>query len=220
LLKVKIIKVTFSPLSFRASDIPKLRGYLSKRFPDYNQIHNHKQNGGFRWVYPEIQFKFIDKLPVIIGHGLGFDILSEVFLKTDRLELSHRIVEIPEKTIQVFEADLGVSDTFHSYRFALPWMALNQKNYLTHKFIDKDDRTIFLNRLLRENLKTLSHAFDYWIPDPDNISVKSELTEKLGQFKGNTMVLFSGRFSVNFKIPQYLGIGKQVARGYGTVVKK
>jgi hypothetical protein len=31
------------------------------------------------------------------------------------------------------------------------------------------------------------------------------------------MICFTGEFMVNFHIPDYLGIGKQVARGFGTV---
>jgi hypothetical protein len=33
------------------------------------------------------------------------------------------------------------------------------------------------------------------------------------------MICFQGEFTTNFLIPDYLGIGKQVARGFGTVVK-
>ena len=34
------------------------------------------------------------------------------------------------------------------------------------------------------------------------------------------MLTFRGEFSTNFQIPDYLGLGKQVARGYGMVKKK
>jgi hypothetical protein len=33
------------------------------------------------------------------------------------------------------------------------------------------------------------------------------------------MVGFRGEFYINFDIPQYLGIGRNVSRGFGTVVK-
>ena len=37
--------------------------------------------------------------------------------------------------------------------------------------------------------------------------------------KGNPMLGFLGEFEVNFEIPDYLGIGKSVSRGFGTVKK-
>jgi hypothetical protein len=36
-------------------------------------------------------------------------------------------------------------------------------------------------------------------------------------FKNIPMVCFTGEFTMNFLLPDYLGIGKQVARGFGTV---
>lgn len=35
--------------------------------------------------------------------------------------------------------------------------------------------------------------------------------------KGTPMMGFIGKFSVNFDIPDYWGIGKSVSRGFGTV---
>ena len=37
------------------------------------------------------------------------------------------------------------------------------------------------------------------------------------QFKDETVLGFRGEFSVNFRIPPLLGLGKSVSRGFGTV---
>ena len=37
--------------------------------------------------------------------------------------------------------------------------------------------------------------------------------------KGVEMVAFTGEFKVNFNIPDFWGIGKSSARGYGTVIR-
>lgn len=39
------------------------------------------------------------------------------------------------------------------------------------------------------------------------------------KLKGITHVGFVGKFKVNFKIPDYLGLGKSVSRGFGTIKK-
>jgi hypothetical protein len=219
LKKVKLIKVNFLPEKFTPSDIPRLRQFLARRFPQYNEIHNHDSNGKFRFVYPELQFKFIDKEPMIIGYGKGFEILSEVFMKIGYFELNHRKIEVPEKSIQVYESQIGASEQFYQYKFITPWMALNQRNYEAFRQANIGKWESKLNRILWGNLRALAHGFDYWLPDPEKIEVKGDFHQHTSQFKGNTMFTFTGAFRTNFHIPDYLGLGKQVARGYGTVVK-
>ena len=133
-------------------------------------------------VYPDIQFKFIENRPVIVGYGKGLQILGEVFQKIGYFEL-------------------------------------NQKNYQEFQQLGDDERRAKLNRILWGNLRALAHGFDYWIPDPEVVKINGHYRMKTGKFKGNTMLTFTGKFSTNFFIPDYFGLGKQVARGYGTVKK-
>jgi len=217
---VKIIRLQFAPEVFQVQDIPRLRAFLARQFPEYSEIHNHAENGKFRYSYPEIQFKFLNAAPAIVGYGSGFTILAQVFNKVGFFEINHRRIMINEKSLQVSEEKIGLSSRFLSYRFATPWMALNQKNY--HEFISLNPyrREMKLNCILWGNFKTVAHAFEYWIPDPEQVKVNGHFKMREGQFKGNTMLTFSGEFISNFHIPEFLGLGKQVARGYGTVEKK
>jgi len=34
------------------------------------------------------------------------------------------------------------------------------------------------------------------------------------------MIGFLGKFQVNFNIPDYLGLGKSVSRGFGTIINR
>ena len=217
--QVKIIKVEFTPLSFKPSDIPRLRAFLARQFPQYSELHNHLKNGGFRFVYPDIQFKFINSRPMLVGYGRGLQILKEVFQKVSYFELNHRKIEVPEKSIQIVESTIGESKEIFKYQFISPWMALNQRNFQEFQQLDSVERKVKLNRILWGNLRALAHGFDYWIPDPEKVNVDGHFDMAPGKFKGNSMLMFKGFFTVNFHIPDYLGFGKQLARGYGTVVK-
>jgi len=106
--QIRMIKVSFMPQSFRPSDIPRLRAFLARQFPQHSELHNHLQNGGFRMVYPDIQFKFINDRPMIVGYGKGRQILAEVFHKVNYFELSHRQVGIPGKSIQMVEHNVSL----------------------------------------------------------------------------------------------------------------
>ncbi len=171
-------------------------------------------------VYPDIQFKFIEDRPMIVGYGKGLQILAEVFQKVNYFELNHRRVDVPEKSIQIVETMIEESEKVYNYSFLTPWMALNQNNYFVYQYLNMVEREIKLNRILWGNLRALAHAFGYWIPDPDKVKVTGRFRRKTGHFKGKTMLTFSGEFSTNFQIPDYFGLGKQVARGYGTVKKR
>lgn len=216
----KIIKLEFSKGLLRSPDIPRFRQYLAKTFPNYNQIHNHLENGKFRYVYPDIQFKIINKKPMIVGFGKGIKIIKDVFMFVDEMEIHHKNIPIFNKSIEIYQSKIGLSEKIIYYKFATPWMALNQQNYKLYKKLSLRKRLTKLDRILWGNLKTVSHAFNYWIPDPDKISIEGDFKPYINKFKGNTMVTFIGNFKTNFYLPDYLGIGKQVARGFGTVVKK
>ncbi len=218
-MRIEIIRITFLSGQFHPADIPRIRAYFSRVFPDFTLLHNHEPSGGFRYVYPEVQFKFIASQLMIIGYGKGFRVLSQIFNRINTVEINHREIAIPEKSIQIYKDYIGIHDTFNRFRFITPWMALNQKNYREFMRLNSYERELKLNRILWGNFKTVAHAFDYWIPDPDKIKVNGHFEMRESRFKGNTMLTFRGDFVTNFCIPEYLGLGKQVARGYGTVQK-
>ncbi len=217
LTTIPVIQVQFPNNPMKAFDIPKFRGNIATQFPKYQLIHNHLENGKLRYGYPLIQFKTINRIPTIIGLGEGIDILKEVFMEVETLDIDGRRNRIWEKTILMREEHFGEVDEFINYRFISPWMALKEENYATYKTLDSADQQQFLRHLLRENLKTLSKGVGYWIPEVDKIKVEGFFKKVERNFKNNRMICFTGEFMVNFHIPDYLGIGKQVARGFGTV---
>jgi hypothetical protein len=211
------IQVQFPNNPMKAFDIPKFRGNIATQFPKYQLIHNHLANGKLRYGYPLIQFKTIGNIPTIIGIGKGIEILKEVFLDVNHINIKGDRKNIWEKSILIRDERIGEADEFINYRFISPWMALKEENYATYQSLDPPERQQFLRHLLRENLKTLSKGVAYWIPDVDKIKVEGFFKKVERNFKNIRMICFTGEFMVNFHIPDYLGIGKQVARGFGTV---
>ena len=201
-MEVKKAVLTFTGTNLRKADIPKFRGYLSKKYPKYDLIHNHLKNGKLRYSYPLVQFKAVDSHPTIIAINDGIDILKEVFLE---------LGDMKEK--------FGVSEEYNDYKFASPWMALNQENYRKYMKLNRYDQRAFLKHLLRENLKTVSKGFNYRIPEIEKVKVDGDFIKREVNFKNLKMLCFTGKFITNFYIPDYLGIGKQVARGFGAVIK-
>lgn len=219
-INVQVIQVEFTANRLKRSDIPRLRGYLARRFPKYNLIHNHLENGKFRYGYPQIQFKVIDSIPIIIGIGEGLAIVKEVFEDVNELKIQSRRQHVWEKSITLRDEEFGLSRDYYKYHFLSPWMALKEENFETFKGLNAFEQQVFLKHILRENLKTISKGFGYQIPEVEQILVEGYFKPRLMNFKNIKMLCFTGDFTVNFLIPDYLSIGKQVARGFGTIKKK
>lgn len=209
--------IEFSGLPMKAFDIPKLRGAVAKQFPKFDLIHNHIENDRLRYAYPSIQFKVINDGPMIVGIGNGVDILKTVFMDISDLDFEGKNISINEKSVRLDTVEFGLVDKPLSYRFELPWMALNQENHKTYLALSWKEKRPFLENILRRNLKSISKGFDYFIPDFENLQVQTNLKPVKRNFKNQKMLCFAGTFITNFIIPDYLGIGKQTARGFGTV---
>lgn len=217
-IQVKIVQIAFENLRLNVFDVPKFRGYLTERYPTYDLIHNHISDKKFRYAYPSIQFKVINKIPTIIGIGEGIEILKLVFMDIDQMIIQGRKYSIDEKSILLQEVEFGQSESQYSYEFITSYMALNQNNYEKYKDLEWNEKRKFVENILRGNLKSMSKGFDYFIPDFENLHVQVNFKSVLRNFKSIKMICFNGTFTTNFLIPDFLGIGKQTARGFGTVV--
>lgn len=133
IIQIKIVQIAFENLRLNVFDIPKFRGYLAEKFPNYALIHNHISDKKFRYAYPSIQFKVIDKVSTIIGIDDGIEILKQVFMDIDQVIIEGRKYSIDEKSILLREVEFGQSESQHSYEFITPYMALNQNNYVKYK---------------------------------------------------------------------------------------
>ncbi len=220
MMKVRYMVVEFTDLAMKAAEIPKLRGYFAQKYPDSHLFHNHLPGKVLSYKTPQIQYRVINGSPALIGIGEGIEIMKQVFFEIDELDISGKTITSNEKQIRLIEADFGQGSEFYDYRFISPWMALNQNNHREYLMLNTNERKQKLRRILKGNLLTLSKGFHYTIPDFDSVSVEGWFNPVSRNFHGIPMHCFTGEFTVNFAIPDYLGLGKQSARGFGVVRKK
>ncbi len=216
---VKILSVIFTDVYLKVFDIPKLRAYFSQKFPENTELHNHLPDGKFSYKFPQVQYRIIDKHPALIGFNQGVDILKKIFFELNEMIIDNRKYTINEKEIYLKEYDFGVSEEFISYKFISPWMALKEENYEKYNGLNKFEQQGFLKHLLRENFKSLSKGFNYWIDNIENVKVEGYFKPKRVNFKNQKMLCFTGDFMANFQIPDFMGLGKQSVRGFGVVKK-
>lgn len=210
--------IRFPEIDLRTRDGHKLRGYFGNLFKERSALlHNHMGNGEFRYDYPQVQYKVINQTPVLLGIKDGAELLTDLFLKIKELNIGGEIYQVRQKNIEGKQIDVGITDTSRSYKFETLWMALNQKNHDKYKISDDLERQHQLERILIGNMLSFFKTADHFIEE--QIQVKGTFKEKVTRFKNNRMLAFEGIFTTNVVLPEFIGLGKAVSRGFGTIRK-
>ncbi len=203
----------------------KLRGFFANRFKNI-LFHHHKENGDYRYAYPLIQYKIIDGKPTVIGLNRGAELVSDKFLDIDKLNLGDKEYINLEEKLSVIDEELAVVSDIampkFKYTFLAPWMGLNQRNHKRYLKQVKDDtknkQIEFFGKIITGNILTFAKGVDWWIDE--EIIVVPDLKEIEVKFKNNIMLGFVGEFYSNVSLPEYIGLGKSTARGFGMIAKE
>lgn len=216
-MNLKTFTLTLASTRPITGSAPELRGFFATKFTEYSLLHQHNADR-LIYRYPLVQYKMIGGVPMVVGINDGAEVLKQVYDKCDEIKLGEDVYEIVEKGISVSNQEFGISDKIHSYEFATPWLALNQENYMKYYGMSSmKERQEFLRRTLIGNLLSMSKSLDYQVPDEIKCDVQVKIRKN--RLKDVNVMAFIGGFCANFLIPDYLGIGKSVSRGFGAVVR-
>ncbi len=214
-----IIRITFPDIPLRTRDGHKLRGFFGNLFREHSPLlHNHFEDGSLRYAYPLVQYKVIRGVANLIGINEGAELLADLFLKVKDLDIDGKVYPVLSKQIEHKQVEAGSTNDILTYQFLTPWLALSQKNYQAYRQADEDARRELLKRILRGNILSMYKGLGVWAERKLDAVVMVEETEV--HFKGKKMIGFHGKFGVNAIIPDLLGIGRSVSRGFGTVHRK
>jgi len=208
--------IQFPDIELQTRDAHKLRGYFGNLFLEHSPLlHNHYADGTSRYAYPLVQYKVIDKMPVLLGFQEGAELLVSLFLKIREICIEGQHFQVLAKNITQKQCELLVNRQLYNYSFKTLWMALNQENFKKYESLPESELTDFLNRQLQNNILSFYKGVSF--RTDERIMVISKLEEKQTLFKNQPMIAFSGQFTSNAYLPEWTGIGKSVSRGFGTV---
>lgn len=215
-MNLEVCTVKYSELRLKNRDAEKIRGYIGNRYIENNLLHNHDDNK-FIYRYPLVQYKVIDNIPTIIGINEAVNIVAKIGLFEDELIIRDVSYDINKKEINKENFEFGCTDDYIEYEFVTPWIAINQKNRAEYQYGNEIKKEEILKKVLIGNIISMSKGLGYTVSKQLICWINVE--EKRVKLKGITHVGFVGKFKVNFKIPDYLGLGKSVSRGFGTIKK-
>ena len=219
-MKIQKTIIKFPDVSLHPHYGHKLRGYFGNLFKEKSPLlHNHYDDGKLRYAYPLVQYKIINNVPMLVGLAEGAELLIELFLQIKELRLEDKTFKIYSKNIrnEIFEP--GVSSELIDYKFKLPWMALNQNNFAKYNnLLPGKERQEFLNKILIGNILSFYKGIGLWVEE--KIYAKVEVTVETSSLKNNKMTIFRGGFTTNAFLPDFIGLGKSVSRGFGAIKRK
>lgn len=207
--------IKFPEIELKTRDAHKLRGYFGNFFKEHSPLlHNHFEDGSLRYAYPLVQYKVIENTPYLVGLAEGAKLLIELFLKIKQIDLEGVHYPILSKNITNKIFELNNTNELFEYRFVTLWMALNENNY--RKYIKNSQEEKLLRTILTGNILSFYKGIGYWTKQ--EILLKTRLEERKTKFKDQSMLAFSGSFVCNATLPDYIGLGKAVSRGFGTIL--
>ena len=208
------IDICYSELeidSINKFSAPKLRGFLGYLFINDPEFHHHSEAS---FHYPLIQYKIINNSPCILGLQEYSDVVFKKISQLEHIVLPHEKVRIQSVKMDMVISDIKEEE--HQYRFLSPWLALNQENYSRYRKLDWNDKKRLLEGVFIGNILSALKGLKVFV----NFRILAEI-QNLRQFTtfahDNQFVGFRAHIRTNIRLPQYIGIGKSVSKGFGTI---
>jgi hypothetical protein len=205
-----------------------LRGYFGRFFEEVETqdghakdlLHNHGENGQFYYRYPRVQFKVLDHQAHILGIEEGAVLLERLWPQVQQICLQDETLPIQEIAWRRRQEPFGETDCLQTYRFLTPWLPLNQENHRRYQRASTEgERRRLLSRVLIGNLLSLAKSFDHYVRQ-QLVGEVVRLWPVDCRVKGVTLRGFRGEFRTNFLLPEHIGLGKLVSRGFGTLMHR
>lgn len=235
--KLKTLRITFDT-EIRNWEISAFRGAMAKKVGyEHEWFHNHNNSGqrssdtsfhGFssdryHYRYPMIQYKTDRRngklQPMLVCLGDCVDEAHKFFsqpnwdveLKGNRRPLAIANLDVKQYNLQVWDND------FHYNVFN--WLALNTDNYLEYRKLDSlTARLQFLEHLLNQHIVAFFRSMDVRLEQKAVAKITDFKREKWLEYKrGSKLLGFDIGFKTNVFIPEYVGIGKGVSKGFGVI---
>jgi len=175
-------------------------------------------NGQYRkkFLYPRVQVKILNEQIYLVGLSKSVDSILSLSEKFDSLDFGNITFKVND--INVIEQTDILTPSNHPmrYRFLSPWVALNPATHKRYKVLDNSGKIKFLSQLLTHNILFLGKEMGLDIDTKIYtwLSLSSLSPDPIGEKNWGS---FNGSFKTNIILPNYIGLGNGITRGFGTI---
>ena len=194
----------------------QVKGVFMHQFPDEPIIPMLDGSYRERFLYPRVQVKILNEQIYIIGVHEGVDPVLSILEKFEIFDFGNITFEVQDCDIENVEEQFIPSSRLIRYRFITPWVALNHMTGGKYKFLTNQEKPSYLNKLLGQNIIFLAN--EVGVNLEDNIFTKVKVSSLFPRpVDENKWGAFMGEFKTNFVLPNYIGVGNGITRGFGTI---
>lgn len=203
-------------------EIPLFRGAIIKSVGPYNSLlfHNH-QGDEFRYAYPLIQYKRIHQKAAIVCVGKGTEAIGEFFgaCRFD-VKIGDKSETLEVDNIQARQVLVQIWGDMFVYRIR-KWLPLNQENYSKYMALESlAEKYAMLENLLTGNILSFAKGVGIHFEKQVECKITAIDDPHIVTYKDVKMMSFDAEFKSNVSLPDYIGLGKGVSLGCGTVVRR
>lgn len=216
--KLRTLLVTFQN-DIPAHLIAAFRGaVIEKVGREHVAFHNHVGEDKFVYAYPLIQYKNIYNQAAIVCLSNGVEEIHKLFgqsnwiinLLEEYVELKVDRLDLKTTTLTVWDKDIRYS----LYR----WQALNEKNYQQYNSLTSlTEKIQMLERILTGNILSFAKGIGWHIEQQVRVTITDIPLERLNKMKDIQVAAIDVRFICNVGLPDWIGLGKGVSKGFGVV---
>lgn len=219
--KIKILVVRFGN-EIKREEIPLFRGAVLNATENADLLfHNHEEGGQLRYSYPLIQYKRINQKAAIVCLGEGTDVIGQFFSSCNfDVALGERQVKLEVESVNAYQHLIQIWDNEFTYHIRR-WLPLNKENYAAYCQEESlASHYAMLERLLAANILSFAKGMGIHFEGQVTARITQMDEPRLHYYKGVKLMSFDAEFKTNVSLPDYIGLGKGVSLGMGTVVRK
>lgn len=194
----------------------QVKGVFMKHYPDSSAVPMLDGTCRDKFLYPRVQVKILNEQIYVVGIKEGAGSVKKLASELKILNFGNITFEVIDVDVETTEDQFKHIDQLLRYKFVSPWVALGNTTQNRYKFLKNKDRIAFLNKLLGQNIVFLGREID--IALNEKVYTKIRLTSLLPKpVDEDNWGAFTGEFQTNFILPDFIGIGNGITRGYGAI---
>ncbi|MFN8304376.1 MAG: CRISPR-associated endonuclease Cas6 [Saprospiraceae bacterium] len=205
------------------AEIPRLRRIINTYVGGENDLfHNHISREQYHYRYPVVQYKSVEGKAALLGisdsgcSAIGHLLQHERFLAIFRQEgmNAHLLAEQTTETLDLLERPM------YEYRIE-DYIALNDRNLADWRYHrGMVFRAQLLERCLVGHCLKFASAIAWQLPPRSlEISLLDYRATNVRSFDINFLA-FRIDFLSNMRLPEWIGLGKAVSHGFGSVLPR
>ncbi len=169
-----------------------------------------------KYLYPRVQVKILNEQIYIIGIKEGVEPIISIIDNVKSFNFGNITINIDSYEIEENIDQFKVAEKLFRYKFITPWVALNKSTSGEYRFLSNQEKPLYLNKLLGQNLLFIAKEVGEEIKTKiyTKVITDANVPEKIDD---NGWSSFTGEFKTNFILPSYIGLGNGITRGYGTL---